>query len=268
MIIPENPTLGPDYGKQIAQLSQAVRAIKLIIESIPADLWESAQERDDLLWQRLDDIDAIALESLQELSLAFTVKGKDKLSITRHNSAGEGQVGQEDAALRRGGGDHPAPPGLDPWGRSPENADYGKEPPEGSTRWAYWHGSRRTEWCPCCGSEMVEHGHHPYCSNSSCGFCMMERTCVGHSPGDGPLRPGDNPVADQLIEENARLRREWYAAVDEIDRLKASLYKIVEDAEVAHQGGLQKDREPSPRGCDITPPESASEVQRYDGGES
>jgi hypothetical protein len=28
---------------------------------------------------------------------------------------------------------------LDAWGRSPENDDYGTEPPEGSTRWIYWH---------------------------------------------------------------------------------------------------------------------------------
>lgn len=28
---------------------------------------------------------------------------------------------------------------LDAWGRSRENLDYGTEPPEGSTRWIYWH---------------------------------------------------------------------------------------------------------------------------------
>jgi len=34
---------------------------------------------------------------------------------------------------------------LDAWGRSPDNADYGQEPPEGSTRWIYWH-EHRVPW--------------------------------------------------------------------------------------------------------------------------
>lgn len=44
---------------------RAIRAIKVIIEAIPSDLWEEAQERDDPLWQRLDDIDAICLGAIQ-----------------------------------------------------------------------------------------------------------------------------------------------------------------------------------------------------------
>jgi hypothetical protein len=38
---------------------------------------------------------------------------------------------------------HPLKDRADPWGRYPSNADYGKEPPEGSTLWIYWHEHRR-----------------------------------------------------------------------------------------------------------------------------
>lgn len=46
------------------KLIQAIKDIQSVIENIPSDIWEEAQCREDFLWQRLDDIDAICLEAL------------------------------------------------------------------------------------------------------------------------------------------------------------------------------------------------------------
>jgi hypothetical protein len=60
-----------------------------------------------------------------------------------------------------------------------------------------------------------------------CAFCSRDVPAAEHDRAlIEPLRPGDNPLADQLIEENDRLRRERNDYFNEVVDLRAEVSRL------------------------------------------